>query len=278
MQSINEHINYLFSKTGKADIIPSAGSFSGSLSTAVGKAEKKGLQQFPFPRDYEHSLVMTSIEMWHRAIHSFLISSATTSVSPIWSSVSGYYSSHYTFRALAHLIGYFQLYREKKIIYSDIEKQVCEISAKNKEDKEHKYYWKIVATNNYFGKERLFNVDINQYDKLDNAHRNRANYIDNVNIFPIFKPLDKEQLKARIEIVSKFELPDVLIPRIEKFPDVDRVQLIAYHRIVRYRKILDECVDSRNKVWKMHRSPEWCKDFVKFQATPISPMQSVMKE
>ncbi len=51
-----------------------------------------------------------AIDIWLRSIHSFLVSASLTEASPIWSSVSGYYSSHYAVRGLAHLLGYFQLY------------------------------------------------------------------------------------------------------------------------------------------------------------------------
>src|SRR6516162_3242045 len=44
-----------------------------------------------------------AVEMWLRGIHSFLISASLTEASPIWASVAGYYSSHYSVRAFAHL-------------------------------------------------------------------------------------------------------------------------------------------------------------------------------
>ncbi len=61
-----------------------------------------------------------SVEMWHRSVHSFLISASLTKASPLWASVSGYYSSHYSIRALAHLLGYFQLHNKKCIVQVDI--------------------------------------------------------------------------------------------------------------------------------------------------------------
>ena len=42
---------------------------------------------------------MAAVKMWLRAVHSFLISVSLTKASPIWSSVAGYYSSHYSIRA-----------------------------------------------------------------------------------------------------------------------------------------------------------------------------------
>jgi hypothetical protein len=56
-----------------------------------------------------------AVDIWLRSVHSFLISASLTEISPIWSSVSGYYSSHYAVRGLAHLLGYFQLFRRKRL-------------------------------------------------------------------------------------------------------------------------------------------------------------------
>src|SRR6266852_6828124 len=39
-----------------------------------------------------------SVNMWLRAVHSFLISASLTNVSPTWAAVAGYYSSHYSVR------------------------------------------------------------------------------------------------------------------------------------------------------------------------------------
>src|SRR5687767_3491390 len=78
-----------------------------SLVPAKGVAAVQVSQQVP-------TLFATAaVEMWLRAVHTFLISASLTDVSPIWCSVSGYYSSHYSVRAFAHLLGFFQLFRKK---------------------------------------------------------------------------------------------------------------------------------------------------------------------
>jgi hypothetical protein len=80
-----------------------------------------------------------AVDIWLRSVHSFLISASLTDASPIWSSVSGYYSSHYSVRGLAHLLGYFQLYRAKRIVQLSLEggRYVCTFSKKNAGDAEH---------------------------------------------------------------------------------------------------------------------------------------------
>jgi hypothetical protein len=58
----------------------------------------------------------------------------------------------------------------------------------------------------------------------------------------------------------------VPIPRKGKYPDVENVQLIAYHRIIKFRSLLDEILGDKNGFWKIHRNPRWCIDFLNFQA------------
>ena len=71
------------------------------------------------PNDKCALFATAGVEMWHRAIHSFLWSVALTESSPIWSSVSGYYSSHFVMRALAHSMGIFKSFSQKKN-YTDL--------------------------------------------------------------------------------------------------------------------------------------------------------------
>src|SRR4051794_22938270 len=58
-------------------------------------------------RDAAACFATAAVDIWLRAVHSFLISASLTESSPIWASISGYYSSHYSVRAIAHLLGYF---------------------------------------------------------------------------------------------------------------------------------------------------------------------------
>src|SRR5437660_9704152 len=54
-----------------------------------------------------------AVEMWHRAIHSFLCSVALTETSPLWSRITGYYSSHFVMRAFSHALGFFKSFRRR---------------------------------------------------------------------------------------------------------------------------------------------------------------------
>src|SRR4051812_48612238 len=56
-----------------------------------------------------------AVDIWLRAIHSLVISAALTRASPLWASVAGYYSSHYSVRGIAHLLGFFTLHRKKLV-------------------------------------------------------------------------------------------------------------------------------------------------------------------
>src|ERR1039458_6145004 len=60
------------------------------------------------------------VNSWMRSVHSFLVSAALTDVSPIWASVAGYYSSHYSVRAIAHVLGFFQLFTAKQTVQLEL--------------------------------------------------------------------------------------------------------------------------------------------------------------
>jgi hypothetical protein len=55
------------------------------------------------------------------------------------------------------------------------------------------------------------------------------------------------------------------LPRFDKFPDVEYVQLIAYHRIVHFRRLLDEALGAKNRFWNVHRSPSFASGIIDFQ-------------
>jgi hypothetical protein len=48
------------------------------------------------------------------------------------------------------------------------------------------------------------------------------------------------------------------VPRTDDFPDTVSVQFVAYHRIVKFRRLLDEILGSKNRFWKVQRNPHWC--------------------
>jgi hypothetical protein len=200
-----------------------------------------------------------AVEIWLRALHSFLISASLTDASPIWASVAGYYSSHYSVRAFAHLFGLFHLHTAKRII--QIKRQgkgwVFEITRKNGGDREHKLYWKYLAEHKALRNDPFFYPNREDIPQSDGSHRNRANYADHLNAFPIFKPLSEEYLAHRIQKIAEIEFSAVPIPNADKFPDIATVQILAYHRIVKFRKLLDEIVGTDNRFWGVQRNPSW---------------------
>lgn len=212
------------------------------------------------------SFATAAVEMWLRAIHSFLISASLTEASPIWASVSGYYASHYAIRGFAHLLGVFQLHKIKKIVYLQITAQpfVCSIEKKSGWNREHKFYWKYVSEHPSFSGDPFFYPNREDLSKSDGSHRNKANYADHVNRFPVFEPLESEYIRQRVERISNIEFSDVPIPSADRFPDIDSVQIVAYHRIVKFRRCVDEVLGEKNRFWRVHRKPSWCPDTMTF--------------
>jgi hypothetical protein len=208
-----------------------------------------------------------SIEMWHRSLHSFLVSASLTKASPLWASVSGYYSSHYAIRAFAHLFGYFQLHSKKRILHVEVKggQYICHILRKQGNDREHKFYWKTVKDHSWFVADPFFTKNEEVQSRSDSGHRNRANYTDHINQFTTFQALDEAYLKQRIEKIASIELSDAPVPKTEAYPDIDSVQLIAYHRMVKFRKSVDEVLGGTNRFWKVQRKPGWCANLVDFQ-------------
>jgi hypothetical protein len=208
-----------------------------------------------------------SVEMWHRSVHSFLVSASLTKASPLWASVSGYYSSHYSIRAFAHLLGFFQLQSKKRILQVELKgnQYICNIIQKQGGDREHKFYWKIVKSHARFAADPFFTKNEEGQPRSDCGHRNKANYADHIDQFPTFQVLDEAYLKARVEKIAGVELSDAPIPKTESYPDTENAQLIAYHRMVKFRKFVDEALGGSNRFWKAQRKPGWCPSFLDFQ-------------
>jgi hypothetical protein len=62
---------------------------------------------------------------------------------------------------------------------------------------------------------------------------------------------------SRIEVQAPPELT------VDTFPNLEAVQINAYHRVVRFRNFLDETLVS-NRLWKVHRNPGWAAEFTDF--------------
>lgn len=208
-----------------------------------------------------------SVEMWLRAVHSFLISASLTQASPIWSSVAGYYSSHYSIRAFAHLFGFFHMHKMKRLI--QIEQQgkgwVLQVGKKNASDREHKLYWKYISDHPELANNPFFYPNREDIPESDGSHRNKANYADHIHRFPVFKPLDEDYLASRIQRIAEIEFSSVPIPNADRFPDIETVQILAYHRIVKFRQLVDESVGPTHRFWKIQRTPSWVPRTMTFE-------------
>jgi hypothetical protein len=209
-----------------------------------------------------------AIDIWLRGVHSFLVSTALTETSSVWSSVSGYYSSHYVVRAFAHLLGYFQLFRIKKIAQLTHQdgQYICSFRDKKRlRGGEHQIYWRLVKATRAFEGDDLFTDNNQESEKSDVRHRNHANYSDHLFQYPNFFIAQEDAIKDRIDHISKIAIDTAPLPRIDKFPDLEYVQLIAYHRIVLSRRLLDDALEGRNKFWERHRTPDFAVGYMDFQ-------------
>lgn len=239
---------------GAAQAFPPATTLSTELTKLIPPSVPA--DKFVTPTTAAH-FITAAVEIWLRGVHSFLISAALTESSPIWACVAGYYSSHYTVRGIAHLLGYFQLFHSRRIVELRIEggRFICNFRSKQGGGAEHKFYWKTVKHSERFESDGLFTENKADEDSSDVWHRNRANYADHLNIYPQFAPLDEQSLKDRIDFISKIVFDAPPLPRADNFPDVEYVQLAAYHRIVRVRKLLDSALGTTNRFWNVHRNP-----------------------
>lgn len=269
---LEQYIQGIFDPLRKqrSDTFPKAGAMSSELRRIA--PSKRGSLYVNTTPEILKLFATASVEMWLRGVHSFLISSALTNVSDIWASVSGYYSSHYTMRALAHLLGYYHLRKNRMTI--NLEPSVngftCKYSdSKGEESREHIFYWKKVKEHHRFISNELFTLNYDDGDVSDAGHRNFANYIDHINNFKIFSPLSLVVLKKRIEHLSKIQLTAYPIPDRSKYCDIESVQIVAYHRLVFYRNLVDEALGNSNRFWSVYRNPNWCSDIIKFQL--VSP-------
>ena len=247
--------------------VPATNFLSSSLRQAIDTAGTA--TTIPIHRDVAAAFTTAAIEVWLRAVHSYLISCSLTRSSPIWASVAGYYSSHYSVRAFAHSMGYFQLFSKKKVVHRDFASgsSQCLVSAKTNNDREHKFYWKVVKTSPQFLGDDLFTHNDGGLPTSDAGHRERGNYADHVNQYPLFTALDKVELQQRTDRIAGIRFYSPPIPRPNSFPDLEAVQVVAYHRLVRYRQLIDEIVGTTHRYWKVHRQPPWIGDFLTFQLT-----------
>jgi hypothetical protein len=259
--------------------VPCMGFLSKELINAIDKAGNagKGTIRIAIPPKVAVAFATAAVDIWLRAVHGFLISCALTGASPIWASATGYYSSHYSVRAIAHLLGYFQLFRKKRIVALNVSGPgySCQVQSKGAGDREHRFYWRVVKQHPQFASDGLFTQNEAGTEATDVGHRDRANYADHVAQHPNFQVMSLEVLRQRIAYISQIRFDTPPIPRISRFPDIEAVQVVAYHRIVRFRQLLDESIGPKNRFWNVHRQPSWTEGLINFQLTEQGGLQGM---
>ncbi len=221
-----------------------------------------------------------AVDIWLRGIHSFLISTALTRASPVWSSVAGYYASHYSVRGIAHLLGFFNIYRKGPrkgaIAHFNIQANqlICDFTTKDVGGGEHKFYWKAVHSNPHFENDPLFPLNHDFKVVSDASHRGRANYADHLQRLPAFQSLDEREIKDRVQRISDMDFDTPPIPSCDNFPDLDSVQIVAYQRIIRFRQFVDEILGTDNRFWSVQRDPTWVRGTMNFQMTDHSGIRA----
>jgi hypothetical protein len=248
---------------------PEAGALGSWLHAAALRAIQRKVDTFGADAVEARLFASAAVEMWHRAVHSFVVSAGLTNTSPVWAAVAGYYASHYAMRAYAHLLGRHVLYRCSRVVVLGIQNggYYCKLERKGADDREHRVYRKVVHGSVLFGADPFLNLENDAGPRSDVGHRTKANYIDHIGNFTRFEALDIEAVLARIQQLAEIELSQLPVPDADSFPDNDSVQLVAYHRIVRFRKYLDQLLGNNNRYWNVHRQPVWCRGLVDFQVT-----------
>jgi len=268
---LHAHVSRLFAPLNRqraTDGFPTTDSLSDALtSSATHKPKPKAAYPVGIPPVVASMFSTAGVNSWMRAVHSFLVSAALTDVSPIWASVAGYYSSHYSVRAIAHVLGFFQLFAAKQTVQIELDGNHFKgtFNPKTGNDREHRLYWKFVKSNVLFADDPFFTDNDSSRDPSDAGHRERANYADFLHDFPQFRPLDREELVRRIRRISNIEFSAPPIPSRNRYPDIESVQVVAYHRLVKFRDLLDEILGAGNRFWSVHRNPSWARDFVDYQ-------------
>lgn len=254
---------------------PSPGTLADTLDKAFGSSNE-GSTPVSVEPQVADCFVTAAIEIWHRGVHSFLISASLTDASPVWASVSGYYSSHYSIRALAHLLGHFHLFRRRRVVRLELQggQLLCTFDRKGAKSREHQFYWNIVSQDKNFGSDPLFTSSSATDDASGVRHRGWANYADHISKFPNFRVPDKEALLNRVRHISQISFTAPPTPRLDKFPDIEAVQVVAYQRFVRFRQFVDETVGGSGRFWKVHRTPSWAREMIDFQLIEQSGLPS----
>lgn len=257
-----------------AGSMPQPGALSAALSAILPTRRLTGQRSVTVDPQVPCFFLTAAVDMWHRSVHSFLVSCSLTVASPLWAAVAGYYSSHYSVRAIAHLLGYFYLFTRKVSVFYYVTqgRPVCDLQPKGTSP-EHQVYWGLVKADPHFVADPLYTTNPPGEDQSDVSHRNWANYADHLTRFQKFEMIDEHVLAARVEQISHLEVSVPPIPRRHKYPDLEAVHIVAYHRLVRFRHLLDELSgDPVGRFWGVHRQPFWVPAFLDFQLVEPRPM------
>ncbi len=76
---------------------------------------------------------------------------------------------------------------------------------------------------------------------------------------------DVQAAKDLIERISLLSFDEPPIPQRDRFPDTLNVQVVAYQRIVRFRRLVDELIGTQNRFWSVYRNPPWARDLISFR-------------
>src|SRR5712692_153400 len=128
----------------------------GTLSDEFNVLIESGAASLVLSHNKSQMLASGSVEMWHRAIHSFLWSVTLTETSPLWASVSGYYASHYVMRAFAHSMGIFKSFTNRGAIQIEMVGGQFVLSRFTSRKGEHAFYWNAVKGYPRFATNPLF--------------------------------------------------------------------------------------------------------------------------
>jgi hypothetical protein len=252
---------------GKLDKTPIRLDFpaQGSLSQCLnGLISKVGAAQPALTHQQSRLFASAGVEMWHRAIHSFLLSVALTESSHLWASISGYYASHFVMRAFAHSMGIFKSFTLGKVVQVVVQNRQFVCLLPDASGGEHAFYWKAVKGHAKLTSNPLFRENSERNPKSDSAHRTFANYTDHLDNFSPMKFPELEVVATNVAKISQIRLHSVTEPSRDDYPDLENVQILAFQRIVAFHDFLEERV-SGNRFWRAHRRPAWCRDVMLFQ-------------
>ena len=148
----------------------------------------------------------------------------------------------------------------KRVVQLGLEhgQHICAFDIKHASHREHSFYWKAVKRNSLFSKDEIFAENSDPITS-EVSHRDRANYIDHLGGCPPFRELTKRKVKDRVRHISQIEISGLAAPCRDTYPDVRAVQILAYHRLVRFRTFVDEAIGGGNRFWDFHREPGWCR-------------------